>query len=75
MAASIEARAPFMDHDLVEYTASLPFKIKMNNTPKSIIKSIIKKHLPDYVTNAQKLVGQLLRPFLINFAKWHKKKS
>ena len=75
MAASIEARAPFMDHDLIEYTASLPFKIKMNNTPKSIIKSIAKKHLPDYITNAPKIgFGQLLRPFFNKtLPKWYKK--
>lgn len=64
MAASIEARAPFMDHDLIEFTASLPFDLKMNKTPKSIIKSIAKKHLPNYITNAPKVgFGQLLTPF------------
>ena len=64
MAASIEARAPFMDHDLIEFTASLPFDLKMNKTPKSIIKFIAKKHLPNYITNAPKVgFGQLLTPF------------
>ena len=64
MAASIEARDPFMDHDLIEFTSSLPFDLKMNKTPKSIIKLIAKKHLPNYITNAPKVgFGQLLTPF------------
>lgn len=64
MAASIEARAPFMDHDLIEYTSSLPFNKKMNESPKTIIKSIAREKLPEYILNHPKVgFGQLLTPF------------
>jgi asparagine synthase (glutamine-hydrolysing) len=65
MAASIEARSPFMDHTLVEYTASLPFALKMKHGPKSIIKEIAKDKLPEYIINQPKVgFGMLLTPFL-----------
>ena len=75
MAASIEARAPFMDHDLVEFAASLPFDLKMDKTPKSILKSIGKKHLPNFIINAPKVgFGQILTPFFKKtLPEWYKK--
>lgn len=65
MAASIEARSPFMDHTLVEYSATLPWDIKMKNGAKTIIKDIAKDKLPEYIVNAPKVgFGMLLNPFL-----------
>ncbi len=65
MAASIEARSPFMDHKLVEYSASLPFDIKMRDGAKTIIKEIAKDKLPEYIINQPKVgFGMLLNPFL-----------
>lgn len=65
MAASIEARSPFMDHKLVEYSATLPWDIKMKEGAKTIIKSIAKDKLPEYIVNAPKVgFGMLLNPFL-----------
>ncbi len=65
MAVSIEARSPFMDHRLIEYSASLPWKLKMKRGPKTIIKSIAKKQLPSYILKAPKVgFGMLLTPFL-----------
>lgn len=65
MAASVEARSPFMDHKLIEYSASLPWDLKMKNGPKTIIKSIAEDKLPDYIINAPKVgFGMLLHPFL-----------
>ena len=65
MAASIEARAPFMDHKLIEYTCSLSFRQKMRNGPKTIIREIAKKVLPQYIMNQPKVgFGMLLTPFL-----------
>ena len=67
MAASIEARSPFMDHELIEYSASLPFTLKMKNGPKSIIRDIAKDKLPNYILNHPKIgFGKLLTPFLKN---------
>lgn len=65
MAASIEARSPFMDHSLVEFSASIPWNIKMKNGAKTIIKDISKDKLPGYIVNAPKVgFGMLLTPFL-----------
>lgn len=65
MAASVEARSPFMDHELIEYSASLPWDLKMKNGPKTIIKAIAADKLPAYIINAPKVgFGMLLRPFL-----------
>ena len=65
MAASIEARSPFMDHKLVEYSASIPWDIKMKNGAKSIIREISKDKLPEYIVKAPKVgFGMLLTPFL-----------
>ncbi len=65
MAASIEARSPFMDHKLVEFSASLPWHIKMRSGAKTIIKEIAKDKLPSYIVNAPKVgFGMLLTPFL-----------
>lgn len=75
MAASIEARSPFMDHKLIEYSASLPFDKKMKNGAKSIIKDIAKDKLPDYILNHPKVgFGMLLTPFLEDTMPiWYKK--
>ena len=60
---------------MLQNKISTPFDLKMNKTPKSIIKSIAKKHLPNYITNAPKVgFGELLIPFFNNtLPKWYKK--
>jgi asparagine synthase (glutamine-hydrolysing) len=76
MAANVEARSPFVDHDLVAYSARLPFALKMRNgQAKSILKAIGKKVLPDYVINHPKVgFGQLLTPFFEEtLPSWFKK--
>ena len=65
MAASVEARSPFMDHKLIEYSGSVPFNIKMRNGAKTVIRSFAQKVLPDYIMNQPKVgFGMLLTPFL-----------
>lgn len=65
MAASVEARSPFMDHELIQYSSSLSFGVKMKNGPKSILKAIASDRLPDYILNHPKIgFGGLLNPFL-----------
>ena len=67
MAASIEARSPFMDHKMIEYSAQIPWKIKMKNGPKSILKKISKNKLPKYILDSPKVgFGELLNPFFDN---------
>ncbi len=65
MAASIEARSPFMDHKLIEFTSSIGFELKMRDGPKSILREIAKKILPNYIMKQPKVgFGMLLKPFL-----------
>jgi len=67
MATSVEARSPFMDHELIGYSAGLSFDIKMRSGAKSILKEISKNKLPDYTLNHPKVgFGMLLTPFLQN---------
>ncbi len=53
MAASIEARVPFLDHKLVEFGLSLPPHLRMHKmTSKWIIRQVMKDKLP--YTNVQR---------------------
>jgi len=65
-AASIEARSPFVDHSLIEYSCTLPFNLKMKNgEAKYILKKIAKEKLPPFLNNQPKIgFGELLNPFL-----------
>src|SRR6266852_5066650 len=55
MAASIESRVPFLDHVLVEFTASIPtqFSIK-GQAGKCILKSAVKDLLPKSIIERKK---------------------
>lgn len=47
MSASLELRAPFLDHNLVEYAWQLPFKFKYRDgQTKWILRQILYKHVP-----------------------------
>jgi len=47
MAASLECRAPFLDSDLVEYVASMPFDRKIRDgEAKAILKDVLATYLP-----------------------------
>jgi asparagine synthase (glutamine-hydrolysing) len=64
MASSVEARSPYMDHKLIEFSSSLDFNIKMKNGAKSLIKDIARDKLPDYLLHHSKVgFGMLLKPF------------
>jgi len=64
MASSVEARSPYMDHKLIEFSASLDYNIKMKNGAKSLIKDIARDKLPDYLLLHPKVgFGMLLKPF------------
>lgn len=44
---SLELRAPLLDHRLVEYSLSLPYRAKyQNGTAKYLLKKILSQHLP-----------------------------
>ncbi len=55
MACSLELRSPFMDHELVEFAASLPFKYKQHGkSRKHILKSAFSDLIPDELRNRNK---------------------
>ncbi len=55
MAHSLEARAPFLDHELATYALSLPAAMKMNGTrTKTVLKDAAQAWLPDDVIERTK---------------------
>jgi len=65
MLASLEARAPFLDHDLSEFAAGLPSSLKLKGkTTKDILKKTVRRRLPADVIKRRK------RGFNIPFSKW-----
>ena len=56
MAASVECRVPFLDHELVEFAFSLPISVKVRGfTRKWQVKQIALKYLPDSIVNRHKV--------------------
>lgn len=67
MAHTVENRAPFLDHRLIQYAFSMPEKYKIENgITKNIIKKIAKKFLPEKVVDRKDKRGFLL-PFNLWF--------
>jgi asparagine synthase (glutamine-hydrolysing) len=67
MACSLEVRAPFLDHELVEFLMGLPSKWKLRGfTSKYILKKAMKNRLPDEVIRRPK------KGFGVPIAKWVK---
>ncbi len=76
MAHSIEARVPFLDHRLVEFTMSIPPNLKTpdNKTTKYILKNAIKDILPNDIIHRKKQgfwapVNEWLRHGWYNYAR------
>lgn len=67
MAASIESRVPFLDHDLVEFAARLPDRMKVRGlTTKYVLRQAMTGLLPDEILSRKKMgfpvpVGAWLR--------------
>jgi asparagine synthase (glutamine-hydrolysing) len=67
MAASLETRAPFLDHTLVEFLMKLPIDLKLRGrTGKYILKQAMRDHLPADVIKRPK------KGFGMPVAKWVK---
>ena len=65
MLASLEARAPFLDHELVEFAARIPSSMKVSGfTTKAILRKAVKRRLPKEVLQQRK------RGFNIPFSRW-----
>ena len=55
MAASLEARAPFLDHRLAEFAAGIPFDLKLRGADtKRILKESARGMLPDSIIDRPK---------------------
>ena len=55
MANSIETRIPLLDHNIVEFSWTLPFNMKIrNNNNKWILKELLYKHVPKDLVNRPK---------------------
>lgn len=55
MQASLEARAPFLDHELAAYAATIPFNLKLNGArTKHILKEAARGLLPDSIIDRKK---------------------
>jgi asparagine synthase (glutamine-hydrolysing) len=60
MAASVEARVPFLDHRLVEFVASLPLRVKLANLgTKSLLKRAMAPLLPAATIRRRKHAFQI----------------
>lgn len=56
MANSVEARVPFLDKDLIEFTLTLPADMRLGNgVTKSLLKRAMADTLPDRIINRQKV--------------------
>jgi asparagine synthase (glutamine-hydrolysing) len=65
MAHSLEARSPFLDHELLEFAAALPARLKLNRgRHKVILRSALRRWLPGEVLDRPK------QGFSIPLARW-----
>jgi len=67
MGVSLEARAPFLDHEIVEFVARLPYRMKLSGfTMKHILKRSVGPLLP------RGIAGRGKKGFGVPVAKWIK---
>ncbi len=65
MLASLEARAPFLDHELAQFVAGIPSRWKVRRlTTKAILRRTVRRRLPPAVLSRRK------RGFNIPFSRW-----
>ena len=65
MSRGVEARVPFLDHELVELIASMPPSLKMKGfTEKAVLRESLKGLVPDAIRQRQK------RPFYTPLQEW-----
>jgi asparagine synthase (glutamine-hydrolysing) len=56
MAASVEGRVPFLDHEFVQFAFSMPTRFKIRRlTRKWLVKQIARRYLPDYIVDRRKI--------------------
>ena len=65
MAHSVEARSPFLDHQLMEFAASIPPRLKIRGREtKHLLKAALRGRIPDAIIDRPKM------PFSVPLARW-----
>jgi asparagine synthase (glutamine-hydrolysing) len=65
MASSLEGRSPLLDHELMEFAASLPPELKIRGTEKKVaLRGALRGWVPDQILDAPK------RGFCVPLADW-----
>jgi asparagine synthase (glutamine-hydrolysing) len=65
MAASIESRVPFLDHELVEHVVRMPARFKMRGfTTKAVLREALRTRVPREILHRRKL------GFPVPFGRW-----
>jgi asparagine synthase (glutamine-hydrolysing) len=65
MAHSLEARSPLLDHELMEFAAALPSRLKVRGTQKKVaLRMAMRGTVPDEILDAPK------RGFVVPMAEW-----
>jgi asparagine synthase (glutamine-hydrolysing) len=58
MAHSVESRVPFLDHELVEFAATIPADIKFpGGQMKALLKTVFKNEIPQKIINRKDKMG------------------
>ena len=56
MAVGLETRAPFLDHELVDFATSIPLRIKFRNREKKhLLKCVLNKYVPKHLWERPKM--------------------
>ncbi|MCK4721554.1 asparagine synthase C-terminal domain-containing protein, partial [bacterium] len=56
MSTSVEARVPYLDHKMVEFSMNIPGALKVkNNVPKYIMKEAVRGLIPDEIIDRKKM--------------------
>ena len=65
MAWGVEARVPFLDHELANYVLALPSGVKLpGGRPKALLKRALRGVVPDFVLDAPKM------GFAVPYGRW-----